>query len=419
MTRFLVYTPPATGHVFPLVPGLRALVARGHEVHVRTTEELAVHLRVAGLTAEPVDERIAASARAVDPDGRRHADDMSDLMRRGPWEMADLTRAIAEVRPDALLVDSNTYGASTAAEASGLPWAMTMPSVLARPGRGIPPYGLGLAPRPGRIGALRDAVLWKVVERAFGRAMLPELNRMRGTAGLPPFRSPLDYSARPDLLITLTGAPLEYPRADLEPHVRMAGSTPWDPPAETPQWLSAEGDPWVLVTCSTDYQADGALAQAAVAALRDEPVRVLVTLADAYGEVTLPEAGNVRVERFVPHGAVLPHAAAVVCPSGMGIVSKAVAAGVPLVAVPFGRDQPEVARRVQQSGAGVILPAKKLSAARMLAAVRAARALPPRPATPADGGAAFADAAEELGVRAPAATAEPGARTAVAERLGG
>jgi UDP:flavonoid glycosyltransferase YjiC (YdhE family) len=396
MTRYLVYLPPATGHVFPLIPGLRALAGRGHDVRVRALPSLGEHLRTAGIVAEPIDERITASAHTTDPDGRRHTDDLADLMRRGPWEMEDLNRAIAEVRPDVLIVDANCYGAATAAEASGLPWVMTMPSVLPRPGRGIPPYGLGLAPRPGVLGAVRDAVLWKVVERAVGRQMLPPLNLMRATAGLPPFRSPLDYSARPDRLLTLTGEPLEYPRADLEPHVRMVGGGVYDPPAETPPWLLAEGDPWVLVTCSTDYQADGSLAQTAVEALRDEPVRVLVTLADAYGSVSLPPAANVRVERFVPHGAVLPRAAAVVCPSGMGTVTKAMAAGVPIVAVPFGRDQPEVARRVQQAGAGVILPVRRLTAERLRAAVRAARSLPPRPAPKPDGGAAFADAAEEL-----------------------
>ena len=60
-----------------------------------------------------------------------------------------------------------------------------------------------------------------------------------------------------------------------------------------------------------------------------------------------------RVERFVSHAAVLERAAAVVCHGGMGIVQKAIAAGVPIAAVPFGRDQPEVARRVVEAGAGV------------------------------------------------------------------
>ena len=32
MARILAFTSPATGHVFPLVPGLLALRERGHEV---------------------------------------------------------------------------------------------------------------------------------------------------------------------------------------------------------------------------------------------------------------------------------------------------------------------------------------------------------------------------------------------------
>ena len=40
---------------------------------------------------------------------------------------------------------------------------------------------------------------------------------------------------------------------------------------------------------------------------------------------------------------ILEIAACVVCHGGMGITQKALAAGVPVCAVPFGRDQPEVA----------------------------------------------------------------------------
>jgi UDP:flavonoid glycosyltransferase YjiC (YdhE family) len=125
-------------------------------------------------------------------------------------------------------------------------------------------------------------------------------------------------------------------------------------------------------------------------------VRVVVTLADAArGAESLPHADNVRIERFVPHGPVLERAAAVVCHGGMGIVQKAIGAQVPIVAVPFGRDQPEVGRRIAESGTGVLLKHKDLSAAKLKTAVREARAL--RPAARLSGGpAAFAAAAEEL-----------------------
>jgi UDP:flavonoid glycosyltransferase YjiC (YdhE family) len=104
----------------------------------------------------------------------------------------------------------------------------------------------------------------------------------------------------------------------------------------------------------------------------------------------------------VSHGHVLERAAAVVCHGGMGIVQKSVTAGVPLAVVPFGRDQPEVARRVTECGAGVTLPSKKLTPERLRLAVREAIAKQPGAEAAgarlrASGGPdRFADEAEEL-----------------------
>jgi UDP:flavonoid glycosyltransferase YjiC (YdhE family) len=52
---------------------------------------------------------------------------------------------------------------------------------------------------------------------------------------------------------------------------------------------------------------------------------------------------------------VLEHASAVVTHAGHGTVMKAMAHGVPVVAMPIGRDQPDVAARVVASGAGLRL----------------------------------------------------------------
>jgi UDP:flavonoid glycosyltransferase YjiC (YdhE family) len=81
---------------------------------------------------------------------------------------------------------------------------------------------------------------------------------------------------------------------------------------------------------------------------------------------------NARIERFVSHSPILERAACVVCHGGMGITQKALAAGVPVCVVPFGRDQFDVARHVQVADAGTRLPASRLRPDRLQAAVREA-----------------------------------------------
>lgn len=405
MARILTYSSPAAGHVLPLVPGLRALAARGHDVHLRVDAASVDLIRDAGLDATAQDPRIAA-IRVTDHEAKTGIDrlrrGLTDLITRGSLERIDLLAAIDEFRPDLLIVDANAYGALTVAEASGLPWAMSFPSLVPFKERGIPPYGAGLKPMRGPFGRLRDELVWRFIEPKYAEAMLPGLNALRRESSLPPLGSPLELYDAPGRVLALTGPPLEYPRATPPASLRFVGAQPWDPPAEVPAWLTEPGDPWVLVTCSTEYQGDEALAAAAIEGLRHEPVRVLVTAAEASNATTLPTAANARVERFVPHGAVLPHVAVVVSHGGMGITQKAIAAGVPLLVVPFGRDQPEVARRVTEAGAGVRLPQRKLTPARLRMGVRKAMLLRDgaREAgailRASGGSSAFADAVAEL-----------------------
>ena len=64
---------------------------------------------------------------------------------------------------------------------------------------------------------------------------------------------------------------------------------------------------------------------------------------------------NVTVTRWVRHADVLPHCSAVITHGGHGTVMKALIAGVPMVVVPLGRDQPDNAARVVHAGAGTRL----------------------------------------------------------------
>jgi MGT family glycosyltransferase len=183
--------------------------------------------------------------------------------------------------------------------------------------------------------------------------------------------------------------------------VRMVGPGIWDPPAKPPAWLDEFDKPLVLVTCSTEFQNDGKLVRAALEALAEEEVNIVVTTAGVDPSSFTPPP-NARIERFVPHSPLLERASCVVCHGGMGITQKALSAGVPVCVVPFGRDQFDVARHVEVADAGTRLPASRLRPDRLRMAVREAtekKAGAERIASafaPAGGPRAAVDALEEL-----------------------
>lgn len=373
MTKILAFTSPAKGHMYPIVPVLAELVSRGHNITIVTLPGSDKALRPLGINVRDLPPPLAddtlndwqaksktAALRAM----------VRALSERIPAEIEAIRRVVAVERPEALLLDITTPGAHIFAAASGLPWAAWAPMLLPIPSRGIPPYGLGLQPRPGPLGRVRDNSLQWVLNRMWDE-VLPDVNHMRTYYGLEPLAHTVDYLSQPPLLLNFTAPPLDDVHTDWPASVRQIGPSLWAPDAEPPAWLAEVDRPIALVTCSTEFQDDGHLAQVAMDALADSGMYTVVTSgAIDPGSFTVPP--NARVEAFLPHHVLLDRTAVVVSHGGMGITQKALAAGVPVCVVPFGRDQPEVARRVVSNAAGTWLPKPKLTIARLRASVQEA-----------------------------------------------
>lgn len=103
--------------------------------------------------------------------------------------------------------------------------------------------------------------------------------------------------------------------------------------------LATPGDPWLLVSLSTTTQCGQRAALARIlGAVARLPVRALVTLGGAVTASDLDLPPNAVATRYIPHELALPHMSAVVSHAGMSTISTALAAGVPLICVPLGRD---------------------------------------------------------------------------------
>jgi MGT family glycosyltransferase len=377
MARVLAYTSPARSHLFPLTPILDELHRRGHEIVLRTLASQVTLMRSRGFDAEPIDPRIEA----IEHEDWRTRNPRESLRlnvqvfcARAEHDAPDLTQAIADTDPDVVLVDFNCWGSLMAAEAWSGPWAAFCPYPLPLRSSDAPPYGPGFAPARGPLGRVRDGLVRRLVLGAMERQLRPAVNGIRERIGLAPVDAVEEWFGSAPLLLYMTAEPFEYPRRDWPENVVMIGPCAWDPPADRPQWLDQITRPIVLVNTSTEFQNDGRLVQVALQALAEEPIHVVATL-PAGDPSSLQIPANAYVERFVPHGMVLERAACAVTHGGMGSTQKALAHGVPVCVVPFGRDQLEVARRVEIAKAGTRLPASRLNPDRLRNKINEAIAL--------------------------------------------
>jgi MGT family glycosyltransferase len=378
VARILVYTSPARGHLYPLTPILDELCSRGHAISLRTLSSEVELMRSRGFDCEPLEPSVEDGLDdylARTPQGalKRTLRTFAD---RAQVDAPAMRAWIEQASPDALLVDVNSWGAQAVAEASGLPWATWCPFPLPTTSPDLPPYGPGLAPARGPLGRLRDAILRPVITGGYARAFVPPVNLIRAQAGLSPLSSPTELYEGAPLVLYLTAEPFEYPRPHWPKNIVLVGPCAWEPPSAPPEWLARIERPIVLVTTSSEFQNDARLVHCALEALADEDVHVVATLPAQHSRSTETHA-NAQVEQFVPHGPVLERAVCAVTHGGMGATQKALASGVPVCAVPFGRDQLEVARRVEVSGAGSRLSARRLNPRRLQLKVREAIACRP------------------------------------------
>lgn len=371
--KILAYTSPARGHLYPLVPILDELAGRGHTISVRTLASEVELMSERGFDAAPIAPAIEAiehnDYRARTPPAKLKRG-MATFGRRSPHEVADLRAAIDTERPDTILVDCMTWGATAVAESWGGPWAQWFPFPLAMTSRDVPPFGPGFRPAAGTVGHIRDRLLAPMLVGTLKRACFPALNATRTSVGVQPFNTTDEMFGVAPLLLYMTAEPFEYPRSDWPASVRMVGPCCWEPPTTPPEWLDEITRPLVLVTTSSEFQDDGRLVRTALDGLADEDVDVVATMPAAKLSGGVP--ANARVERFIPHAPLLKRAVCAITHGGAGATQKALASGVPVCVVPFGRDQLEVARRVEVADAGTRLPAQRLTPERLREQVRIA-----------------------------------------------
>lgn len=161
-----------------------------------------------------------------------------------------------------------------------------------------------------------------------------------------------------DIVLHATDPEFDFQPTQLPANHHYVGFLIWDPEIPVSDLLSKRGDPWALITLSSVRQEDEvSFAQSALQALSNRPVRTLLTQPDKNIQKELGAIpSNAIIAGFVPHTPVLKKSSLVINHAGHGIVSKALYYGVPMVLLPWDRDQPGVAARAAQLGVAKLVP---------------------------------------------------------------
>jgi len=361
--HYLLVTWDGGGNVAPELGVVRVLIDRGHRVTVLADETIRNEASEAGASFVGYERGPRHRARAVDSLRDWECDPLEAGTRSIKQIMCDPALGVAQdvvalhkADPvDCVISCYFLFGGMIGAERAGVPCAVLCPNIDFREAPGRPGFGPGLHPLPGPEGEARDREMWAGFRSLFELGQ-PALDDARKTLGLPMLNHPWDELARVERVILLTSRHFEYPY-ELQPNTVFAGPVLADPSwNEQTEPVRRNGDrPLVLVSLGSSFQNQIESYRLVVAALGHLPVDAVITLGNVFdpGEIDAPE--NVAVLRSAPHGPLLEQAAAMVSHCGHGSAMKALAAGVPLLCLPLGRDQLETAARVTWHGAGLRL----------------------------------------------------------------
>ena len=335
--RVLFSSTRGAGHLQPLLPYARALVARGHEVAVAAPEEVSAAVSDAGFAHfafdRPADAVVgpiwARLNAAMDDEAKAMAIAAGEIFSgvNATTALPKLELAIGAFRPDLIVRDSVEYASLVAGAVAGVPHA-------------------------------RVAVHSVSFEEVLPPFVNAPLDALRERAGLP---ADDGASLRNEPVFSSFPASLDRvpPSSRMRPPFR-ARVVEESPNAVAAAWAAAD-DPRPLVYITFGSIIGGlarlrSIYRTSLDAVADLPVRALLTTgrgveAGAFGAIP----ANVHVEQWVPQREVLSRAAMLVCHGGSGTVLGGLARGLPMVIMGMGADQPHNGRLIAAAGAGLAL----------------------------------------------------------------
>jgi UDP:flavonoid glycosyltransferase YjiC (YdhE family) len=372
--HFGLFCIQGTGHLLPMAAIGRALRARGHRVTCFQNVRARAIIRAAGLEFQAIGPSTIGATTV--PAGRgpvRRAVVTRDLMwRHAETILAEGCSAIERAGVDALVVDQADFAAGSVADRLGLPFVSVsfFPPLLLT--SDIPPSIVGWGVRRGALARMQNWAANRVLTWVLA-PILETVNARRRAWGLRPFAGLNDLCSTRALISQLPEC-LDFPRRHRPPHLHYAGPL-LDDQARYPlpfPWTALSGAPLLYASMGTVRNTSIEVFRQIAAVCEGLAVQPVISLGGGLEPEALGDLpGRPIVVHYAPQLELLRQAAAAITHAGLNTTLESLSNGVPMVALPITDDQPGVAARIERAGAGIVIPIRKLTPARLRGALDA------------------------------------------------
>ncbi len=333
------------GRVNPTLPVVSELVRRGHHVSYHSSPQFRDEIEATGATVH-----LYPGGDQPLPDPPIPLTLLEGLARTTLAVLPTVLTDLRGIRPDLVVHDSACAWGAIAARELQVPAAASFTTFAFN--RQVP------SPTGGSWELLAAATSHRRSLQGYLRSRW-ELHRRFSTGRLPlldlgNIRQPLN----------LVYTPREFQPAvdDFDASYRFVGASVGARSADPTFPTEQLRDPVLYASLGTVFQADPQLLRSFATALAKLGGTVVISTGQTSPAALGSLPANVVVRRFVPQPEVLARAALMITHGGMNSVNEAMYAGVPMLVVPQGADQPMVARRVVELGAGLSIRTQDVTA---------------------------------------------------------
>lgn len=374
MTHFGIICPGVPGHLNPMMALAQELQQRGHRVTLINVLDAEASAQAAGIefrAIAPDEFPLGKTQELQEIDGELSGLDAFKFTVTTFTELVDIRlrnapAVIREANIDAMLVDQASPEGGTIADYLGIAFVTICNALMMNPESNVPPFVTTWSYQPLWWAQWRNQMTYTLLNLLLSSGF-KTIQSYRKQWHLPLYSQLTDVWSK-EAQISQQPAEFDFPRLALPKCFHYTGPL-INPNARKPvdfPYEKLDERPLIYASMGTLKNRFVEVFQEIAAACEDLDVQLVMSLGGALSAEALGELpGSPIVVKYAPQLELLKRANLFITHAGLNSVLESLSAGVPMVAIPIGDDQPGIAARVAWLGAGEFISLKRFNGDRL------------------------------------------------------